>query len=502
MIFIIRNMKRLRQMIIPGLMLIALACNDPLTEEAEDFIALEQLDVVSAEALVKGIYRPLVQSSGSRSIYFRELVLQIEVKTDYAYGRGSYDPAGKYSLDANNIGRIGNVWLPLYDGVNRANSVIAALENTPDEVIDPETRNRLSGEARFLRAVYYFNLVRLWGGVPLKTTAAADLGNTGAVRASVDEVYSQIIADLQFAEQHLNISQPADDRGRATTGAAKVMLADVYLTRQDYQNARDKAREVIDMNQYTLSANFADVFDVGNSTTDEDIFSVHFINVPGFGNFLGASFHISNDTGWAGQGFQVTPGNENSFLSTWDDNDLRKDWTMYTEYVSTNTGAIKQNADRFGFPIAFRKFRDPNSVGSNDQANNFPIYRYAEVLLILAESENMLNGPNSAAYEAVNQVRRRGYGLDINSSSALADLPAGLSAEEFDQAVFDERGYEFVTEGKRWFDLVRTGRAADLLTATKTDASFTAPRDLLWPIPIAEIDGNDLLSESDQNPGY
>jgi len=148
-------------------------------------------------------------------------------------------------------------------------------------------------------------------------------------------------------------------------------------------------------------------------------------------------------------------------------------------------------------PMLFKKFRDPlPGPGGND----FPIIRYTEIVFTFAEAESQLNnGPTPEAYEAVNMIRRRAYGLDYNQPSAEADLPAGLSAQEFRDELMMERAKEFVMEGKRWYDMVRTGTAIEIMSGLGFPIQ---ERHLLWPIPSEEIDNNDALTQEDQNPGW
>jgi hypothetical protein len=176
-------------------------------------------------------------------------------------------------------------------------------------------------------------------------------------------------------------------------------------------------------------------------------------------------------------------------IRDWNARDLRKAWNLYDTITINNVkirATIPLNGD-----FLFGKYRDPAAPEETAAGNDFYIYRYADALLIFAEAENQLNGPTTAAYDAINQVRRRAFGINVNIVSALADLPTGLSKEAFDDLVFRERGYEFFFEAKRWFDLKRTGRLAKIV-ADSGIKTLPANSDY-WPIPNVEKANNPLI---------
>ncbi|HLU89271.1 MAG TPA: RagB/SusD family nutrient uptake outer membrane protein, partial [Cyclobacteriaceae bacterium] len=148
-------------------------------------------------------------------------------------------------------------------------------------------------------------------------------------------------------------------------------------------------------------------------------------------------------------------------------------------------------------PMLFKKFRDTQS---DNPGNDFPIIRYTEVVFIFAEANCMANGePTAEAYEAINSIRRRAYGKTPHTPDPVADLPTGLSAQEFRNELMLERAKEFVMEGKRWYDLLRTGTALDVIQALGKPIQ---EKHLKWPIPAEEIDNNEALGQENQNPGW
>ena len=285
--------------------------------------------------------------------------------------------------------------------------------------------------------------------------------------------------------------------GAATSGAAKVILADVYLTLGDHAAAAAKLKEVMD-NQgtygYGLTPNYADCFSGSAPTHPGDVFSLKFSQVVGQGTFI--------TTYWAPRTSDYAPvlgiaprGLERGgvlarspLVMGWDDNDLRKQWSLTAEYDYKGTIVPAPNGTDYEYIMS--KFRDPGSVEETASGNDWPLYRYADVLLMFAEADNIAKGaPSAEAYEAVNRVRRRGYGLPSGSPDPAVDLPAGMDMQTFDDMVFRESGYEFLGEGKRWYDLKRTGKWQTIIP----EAGFDLPTQLFADIPEAELDRNDQI---------
>lgn len=379
-------------------------------------------------------------------------------------------------------------WQVIYQGVNRANT---AIDRIPTISMDTKLQTRLVGEAKFMRAVYYFYLVRWYGGVPLMITETVSLdAGKDVARASADEVYTQIIKDLSDAEAALPEAYSGADLGRATAGAAKAMLAKVYLTRKDFTKARDKAQEVINnaaKYKYGLFDKYMDVFAVGNKNGKEGVFEMQFVSGGvGQGNGMITYFAIENSpvTGRGFGSFFPTTELYNSYAP----GDKRKEL-----YINSYVNSAGQTVTTYQH---FNKYVDPAAKAFPEGNNNFPIIRYADVLLMFAEASNEVTGPTAEAIEYVNQIRRRAFGFPLTTPST-ADLAAGLSKDDFRNKIYDECRWEFTAEGHRWFDLVRTGRLVNVLKA-KGKANV-AEKHNLFPIPQRE---RDLNSKLEQNPGY
>jgi hypothetical protein len=380
-------------------------------------------------------------------------------------------------------------WQMHYKTITIAN---IAIERIPGISMDATLRARLVNEAKFLRGLMYFDLVRMFGDVPLLTKEVEDLK---PARTAASAVYDLIISDLTDAEA-LPASYPdGNGKGRATSGAAKAILAKVYLTKKEYDKAAAKALEVINSNQYQLWDDFADVFKLSSRNGKEAIFSVEFGDGGGAISFWEVGqFNVrllprelSEEGVQNAQGWQIPTLH---LYNSYEADDRRRAVTFVTEVHNANSTItqirpyIQKYWDRVAEPTA------------NGSFNDFPVIRYADILLIYAEAANEL-GNSTAAHEYINKVRKRAR---FNGTTYLNVLPdyVGLTKDEFRAAVLKERRMEFVAEGQRWFDLARTGTLQTLVPLAKPGV---VPQDkhYLFPIPQRERDLNENLS---QNTGY
>lgn len=472
------------------------SCDKILEEVPKDRLAEENFyrTAQDAEAAVFSVY----QSLRADGYYGWILTILLEAHSDMANGRGSFAPVSEYvTLDGTNIGRTEGVWSQGYQAVLRANIV---LDKVPGIDMDETAKNAVLGEARFLRALVYFDLVRNYSGVPIRRSS--DEPNDIA-RSSEAEVYQFIQEDLQFAENSLPNAPAAP--GRPTRWAAKALLSYVYLTSEQWGAASSKAREVIDADVYRLvpvavSEDFENVFGAATVTSTEDVFSLKF-SANGQRGFPYLSYIHAENTRYSPTGFRTVYAHDNyPLIGSWSNDDLRKSYTLYNQYVNRNSGQVVTLPALE--PYQFKKFKDEGSVAANANANDYPLLRYPDVLLIYAEATAMAGtGPDASAYDAVNQVRRRAYGHNPTVANPAIDL-SGLSRTDFREAVIKERAYEFIIEGKRWYDLKRLGR--DRIRAAIQAAKGKSVSDsyFLWPIPQRELDNNALINAADQNPGY
>jgi hypothetical protein len=474
-------------------LLLALAtagCGDVLSleERPQTFLAEEQFyrNADDAEAATLAAYAPFQE----KAYYGFRLITNLLSMEDSGDGRGSYAPGATYACNQTCKGRLWDAWSAMYRGINRANLGIARI---PEIAMGEAARDRLVAELHFIRALNYYNLVRYWGGVPLRVEPSAGYESLAAPRASVEEVYQQVISDLQLAESRL---PETADNGRATRWAAKALLADVYLARENWAQAAAKAKEVIDSGRFSLvqvarSEDFDRVFGPTVVTSSEEIFDIPFVSQNPFGTQLPSALQHAN-SGYAARAYYgVFVDPKAAYVREWDRSDLRY---AYNLYVGNETRLLTPALPQF-----FKKFKDRSATDRSGHGNDFPVVRYADVLLIFAEATAMASAPNAAAYDAVNQVRRRAYGQPLGLAAPGADVPAGLGQQAFRDAVLLERGYEFFSEGKRYWDLKRTGR---LEAAIRAVGEPYDPKYMLWPLPEEELDANEALTLADQNPGW
>lgn len=477
-----------------GLTLFNLSCEDIYTEEPTTFLAPESLNSEEgALALLKGAYAGLQLFS----YYQQDFVMQAEMRSEYMNGRGSYLPVGRYDLDSRNIGRIDDAWDAMFNAVNRANTVIASL---PSLDIDESIKAQFIAEAKTLRALHYFNIVRSWGAVPMRLEPISGLNNIGKAKSSEEDIYNQIIKDLNDAVSSdvLPEEYPVSDKGRVTIYAANTILAHVYLTIGRYSESAAITKSIIDSEKFALEPNLEQVFspEPGNTHSGE-IFSITWVRSGSQGMRL-LSFMHNATLGYSSAGWRVCLRNMDAPIinEEWDEADLRKNFNLYN--MPEEVAVLSASE-----PGLFKKYIDRNGAGQDAHGNDQPIYRYADVLSMYAWADAMDNGIASTyAYEALNQIRRRGYGVDITVPNASIDY-AGLSIDDFMDAVWDERAWEFIMEAKRWYDLKLMPRekAVEIITQAG-DAGFFSDTDWLYPIPRQEIDNNDKLTDADQNPGY
>ncbi|MFG4004136.1 RagB/SusD family nutrient uptake outer membrane protein [Flavobacterium aquidurense] len=474
------------------------SCTDlevtPTSFVTEDNYFKTQDDAIAS---VTAAYASLSLDPGEQSLFGRNLYFLTDMATDYAAaGVSATNPQvralSSLTHDATSD-RVQVAWRQIYNGINRAN---VSIDNIPKVAGTEAVKTRLINEAKFIRALLYFQAVRLWGGVPivLHEPTSIKLESLKSRRETVDAVYTQIISDLNAAEA-LPATYPASDAGRATSGAAKAILAKVYLTRKDYPNAILKAREVINGGYgYGLFESFQDIFTKTKKNGKEHIFSVQFEpNQAGNGS-SGSTFQATSFIGYTATEPADIISDVALFYDIYAPGDTRRDVSYAKQLPIAGTAAIYT----FPKPI-FKKYIDfTNLATPGNVAINFPIIRYADILLSLAEAINEQGTPTPEAYELINQVRRRAFAKPIATPDPAIDL-SGLNQTSFRAAIQEERKKEFVQEGQRWFDLVRWGT---LVTEVKkvTAKNSVSERNNLYPIPQSErsIDPVGLP----QNPGY
>jgi hypothetical protein len=468
------------------------SCSKFLDEIPEDRLAESNFynNLDDARSAVNAIYAP-VRPGIFRGPYF----LQVEIMADYAEGRGSTSIIGEYKgLDIVNIQRVALIWDGFYRSIRNANIAIEKIPGIAS--ISDADKNALVAEAKFMRAFCYYHLVRNWGAVPLYLST----NPPSTARKPVTEVYQAIVADLEFAEQ--NLPPKAAQYGRPGIAAAKALLAEVSLTTGHWELARDKADEVIKSGQFSLvnvakTDDWDNVFGASLNGSTEEVFYIKFNHLDGWEwphNLLWSETQFSPFGNYV-----IYSTLDNRFLNAWSNQDLRKQWDIFTEYINRKTGLLEKLPA--STPVLFSKWRDPGAPTTIGHANDYPFLRYADVLLIYAEAAAMAEKmPSATAIERLNMIRRRAYGYPATAVSAVDYPTTGWTLNAFQDTVLQERAYELFMEGKRWFDLKRTGKVKEVIKANL--GKDVLDIHLFWPIPQQEIDTNPEMTQADQNPGY
>ncbi len=416
----------------------------------------------------------------------------------YAYGPFINDDqlnGGNLVISASNGD---DLWRAHYAALKNINNAILSIKNGNVKGETEATIDALTAQGKFLRAHNYFMLVRMFGGVPLIVEDTPDPTLTPMPRASVEEVYKLIVEDLQFAAAKLPNSWPGAP-GKPTSGAAKGMLAKAYLAMASYplhdvsyyQKAADMAWEVIQSGRYSLVHDIADVFKQQNKYGPEMMWSYNSTadDIATDPEIWTTELYL--DGGWGDAA--VDPEFEKSWPAQ-----TRKDAYLFTNWDGVHYTDFDEQAPfckKFFFYISEDEF---NGYASTQ---NFPIIRYADVLLIYAEAANMASAGATApqnAVDAINMIIDRANGYVANA--AHPKLTTATSKAAFDAAVIQERNWELVFENcDRWFDICRKRILDDpKVTYRAEDRRNFTPDAYLFPIPEIDLRLNKLLT---QNPG-
>jgi starch-binding outer membrane protein, SusD/RagB family len=422
-------------------------------------------------------------------------------------------PIGTYDhTPSNAIIFVG--WSTFYKGVTTANDVIDQI--TDASTISSDIKERVINEAKFLRALYYFSIVQYWGDAPLVLHAT---DSKTPVRASSDDIYKQIVADLTDATALPVSYSTSSDLGRATQGAAYALLNKVYTTwaqtgapaeaAAKYQKAIDAANKVTG---YSLTDEFLDNWDTSkkNNYTENIFKASHTLSQFYPGDGFNHLCHCAFVTGFTQETPHLIVSDPAQFYNNWDDRDQRKNGTYAKRLFNPNDNSV------FTFELPrYRKYIDTININTSATTRTIDrtIIRYADVLLTKAEAINELNGPTTEAYGAINQVRRRAYKKTIDSKNLAADAfdYKNLTQDQFRDSLRKESLHEFTYEQQRWFNLIRWKNLIKTVKAVGENAPNTAEfaqvrkktqiskKHYLYPIPQSERDVNPNLT---QNPGW
>ncbi len=423
-----------------------------------------------AESAAVGIY-PAVQS----------IAMQFPVAFDAASDAATalqinYAPFSQHGIPVDNP-VVASYWQNNYTGIGRANDLLKHVPGMRDSLFIGNRKQELIGEAHFLRAYFYYNLVKAFGAVPLVLEPYTSFNADFTIaRTAVDSVYKQIIADLRIAETSLppTFSAVVDTRGRASQGGAKALLAKVYLSVKNYDSAAAKALDVINSPVYTLAsgaAAYSNMFSVNGKNSSEAIFEIQYVNAAQQSNGLFSLYMPVNGIPAAKQqgSYQIAPTTK--IINLYEPGDIRKAAALG---MSTGNPAVPY-VNKYG---RLTSGTEPDIIA----------LRLADIMLVRAEALNSL-GRQTEAIDLLNRIRRRAFALPLDAPSAH-DFPAN-GETDLALAIENERFKELAFEGHRFYDLVRTGRANAVLGISNDQT--------LWPIPLREIGRNPRLV---QNHGY
>lgn len=476
-----------------GLLILSLCCGCvDLTENLTGQPTSDKFfkTVTDFNSYISGAYTPLIRLYGEDAPYVASSGAE-DVSTPVIRWKG---------FEQANINTVGNpeevtdlLWNYYYSSVSTCNTtieLIAANDNLSSEELKP-----IRGEACFLRAFNYFQLVRWFGEVPLLTEVNQKDAATEPQSAIVD-IYTQIVSDLQEAETSLPLTR--DDRSRPTSWVAKSLLSKVYLAMAGYPlnntsyyaSARDKAWEVIKEKVYDLEDNFFDLWLWENRLTNKEfIFTLYASSSNGTGGYQFRAIRpeTNGEDGWADwtsdkRFLEMFPVGDNSrvkgtFYLTMIDGTSWEQTSLAQPYVGKLRDGGPVNGGYYGAPVG--KLAD----------SFYCMLRYADVLLIYAEAANQAEGsPSKEAYDALNAVRER----------AGLDKLEGLTFKQFDKAVLDERNWELAFECNRWFDLCRRHILKETVEAWYPDSKID-DHNYLLPKPNAQLS---IMTGLRQNTGY
>lgn len=491
------------------------SCTGPLEEELFSNPGIDDFykSAADAELAIAGVYAVLLTEQGVYKdiAYFIMGDFTTDIMRNY---NGGVNPDEWAKFTWNESTQLFDfMWTGSYLGINRANMLIDRLEASG---LSDQVKNEYIGQAKFMRALLYFNLVKAYGGVPLHVKGTFDTSETALPRSTTEQTYAQIIADLTDAEARLAPFNATHQKaGKATLGSAKGLLAKVYLQMRNWTAAAAKAKEVMDMGVYELYKDYKDIWDPDPSKENgsEHLFSAQHINggdnTTNLGNHTVFRFtppsrkHPDSeiDIRWSSEGGNSMGEVRKEFFDA-TPNTYRKWWTMRDRmpfyWKVSNGELVVGDTVELVLPVVIKHYQMDLGTGFLKTGLNTTILRFSDILLTYAEAVNEAQGSATAeAYEALNRVRRRARAVGTPSEQpeeVYPDIASGsLSQAEFREAILLERAREFVGEGERRNDLNRHNRFVSMAR----DRGLTVPDGYeLFPIHFTHINQNPLIVQN------
>ncbi|MGQ7856736.1 RagB/SusD family nutrient uptake outer membrane protein [Pedobacter sp. WC2501] len=454
----------------------------PIISCQKTFLSPEAVSTITSQTFYKtpgdianavtACYQPLQLNT----MYGDYIQIMTELRSDNVEDQNPGGDAGReFNVDRFLAGSDNSIfsstYFAHYNAISRCNQVLSHL----DVVTDVALKSQYEGEARFLRALYYFNLVRFWGGVPLVLQPISTQDALTVGRSAPADVYAAIEYDLNKASTLLPKTYSASNLGRASAGAALGMLGKVYLTEQKYSEAVSTLKQLMPVGtnpyKYALLPNIADVFSTSNKLNAEVLFAVHYDKT------------LINE-GHAFGTYTISPVIDPNLLNAYQATDTRRALLNVTKVDATVR--------------AINKYYDTYDATTKLVGADYIILRYSDVLLMYAEALNEISYSNSATsdnFVYLNLVRNR--------AKALPFTPALLPNQaSFRTYVLQERRLELPFEWSRWFDLVRTNTAIHAFQSTALTKQVIQPYQLLYPLPFQQVTVIHDPSIFPQNPGY
>ncbi len=493
------TMKKINQIYVAGALALSLSmtsCENMLLNPVPESVLTSTNAFSNARDMELGVYG-IYNALQSRVPSDFELM---EVPSDNMFGEYFAVSPGMDAINTLDVTssnqKINSFWKACYNGIFRANLILSKIDTPTDYAANK--KEQLIGESKFLRACFYFDMVRIFGGVPKVTevlgiTAAANIG-----RATEQEIYDFIVEDLTDAMSKLPKTAV---QGRATSGAAIALLAKVQVYRENWSAARTLLERLNSEFDYQLLPNYRDLFQIATEVNKEAIFSLAYV---GGTNGHSLSYNLLPNGGVKG----YSNGGNRVGRPTWDlHKTFDRDDTRFKQTITEN--ALLWNApsekDAFWWPY-FSKWMIPAEISASSGLD-IPLLRYADMVLLYAEVLHKL-GENDKALVELNKVRARAFKSTSHNYTA-ADVP---TAEAFMDKLLLERRFELAVENNRWFDLVRTGRFVKVLQSVEGEYNPSTKQAVMvvrnakpfmkyFPIPLEQIQlaGKGVLT---QNEGY